>query len=78
MTKPYSSDVWDVAAGRPHPSDVWDVAAGGVNAAAFSSCTQESLLLLVPLVSFGEARDDVKRAVCVVAMCLGWWLLFFV
>ena len=22
-------------------------------------------------------RDDVKRTVCVVAMCSGWWLLFF-
>ena len=49
VTKPYPSNVWGVAAGGPYPSDVWDVAAGGVNAAAFSSCTQESVLLLVPL-----------------------------
>ena len=27
--------------------------------------------------SSGEARDEVKRAVCVVAMCSGWWRLFF-
>ena len=56
VTKPYPLNVWGIAAGGPYPSDVWDVAADGVNATAFSSYTQGSVLLRVPLDSIWRGK----------------------